>query len=95
MALKPSRTRELFARECSFPSDREAVVETVGNVAIESPNGGETELETVLDRSDETAYESVEELHNTVMANLGDDHVGRKCYDDRSHTSVRETERSL
>lgn len=75
--------------------DREAITETVGNVAIESPNGDATDLETVLTRSDETAYASVTELHHTVMANLEDDHVGRKHYDDRSDTVLRETELSL
>lgn len=75
--------------------DRDAVIETVGNVAIESPNGDKSELETVLTRSDETVYASVEELHSTMMANLGDDHVGRKYYDDRSRTRGRDTELSL
>jgi len=95
MALRPSETRELFARKCSFPIDRDAVVEAVGNVAIASPNGDGTDIEAVLSRSDEAEYASVGELHDTVMANLGDDHIGRKHYDDRSSTMTRDTERSF
>ncbi|WP_276274168.1 hypothetical protein [Haloarcula litorea] len=95
MALQPAEARELFAQECSFPMDREAIIEAVGNVAIESPNGEASDFETVLTRGDETAYASVTELHSTVMANLEDDHIGRKHYDDRSDTVLRETELSL
>ncbi|QKY19122.1 hypothetical protein B4589_001540 [Halolamina sp. CBA1230] len=95
MALKPAETRELFDRECSFPINRDAVLERVGNLAIESPNGEDSELEVVLSRSSDTTYTSAEELHNTLMGNLGDDHVGRKYYDDRSNTNTHDTELSF
>ncbi|QKY19216.1 hypothetical protein B4589_002060 [Halolamina sp. CBA1230] len=95
MPLKPADARELFVRECSFPMDQEAVVETVGNVAIESMNGDESDIETVLARSSETTYSSVEQLHNALMANLGDEHIGRKYYDDRSSVTTRSTELSF
>ena len=95
MSPSPSDTRELFARECSFPTEREAVIDAVGDVVIASPNGDPTDLETVLERSEETSYGSVGELHSTVMANLGEGHVGRKHYDDRSSARRQETELSF
>jgi hypothetical protein len=95
MSPTPSATRELFARECSFPTERDAVIDTVGDVVIASPNGDPTDVETVLERSEETNYGSVGELHSTVMANLGEGHVGRKRYDDRSSARRREAELSF
>jgi len=95
MALSPSETRDLFRQACQFPTDHETVVEAVGDVAITSENGGNTDVETVLERSDATTYGSVAELHETVMANLTDEHIGRKYYDDRSSATVRETEVSF
>jgi hypothetical protein len=95
MSLSPSDTRELFARECSFPTDRGAVTESVGEVDIAAPNGAPVAVETVLERSEETEFETVAELHSTVLANLDDDHVGRKHYDDRSSNPERGTELSF
>lgn len=95
MTLTPSDTRELFARECDFPTDRRSVIEAVGDHAITAPTGDETNVETVLDRSEESTYASVSELHSTVMGNLPDDYVGRKFYDDRSSSLHQDTERSL
>jgi len=95
MALKPAETRELFARECSFPIDRDAVIERLGDVAIESPNGDGSDLATVLARSSDSSYGSAEELFTTLMGNLGDEHVGRKHYDDRSSTQNDDSELSF
>lgn len=95
MALRPSKTHELFARECSFPIDRESVIDTVGDVAITSPHGEHTDVERVLEWSDETTFTSVTELHTTVMANLPDEYIGRKYYDDRSATTPQVTELSF
>lgn len=95
MALTQSDTRELFARECSFPARREAVVEAVGDAEIRAPNGESVAVGTVLERSDETSYASVTELHSTLFANLCDDHIGRKRYDDRSANPKRDDDRSF
>ena len=95
MILRPSATRELFARQCSFPTERDAVVDAVGEVGVRSPNGEATDIQSVLERSSATTFESASELHSTVMANLPGDHVGRKRYDDRSRTPGRHLELSL
>lgn len=95
MVLRPSETRELFARQCSFPTGREAVVDAVGEVSVRSPNGDATTLRAVLERSSASTFASPADLHSTVMANLPGDHVGRKRYDDRSRTPGRHLELSL
>jgi len=95
MILRPSETRELFARQCNFPTGQDAVVDAVGEVGVRSPNGDTTDLRSVLEWSSTSTFASAEELHNTVMANLPGDHVGRKRYDDRSRTPDRRVELSL
>ncbi|MFB6161587.1 MAG: hypothetical protein ABEJ61_10505 [Haloferacaceae archaeon] len=89
MALTRSDARELFASECSFPARREAVVEAVGDAEVAAPNGEAVAVATVLERSEERRYESATELHSTLLANLDEDHVGRKRYDDRSTDPAR------
>jgi hypothetical protein len=95
MILRPSETRELFARQCSFPTGQSDVVDAVGEVGVRSPNGDTTDIRSVLERSSTSTFASAAELHNTVMMNLSGDHVGRKRYDDRSRTPARNTELSL
>lgn len=95
MILRPSETRELFARQCNFPAGQDTVVDAVGEVGVRSPNGDTTEIRSVLERSSTTTFASVAELHSTVMANLPADHVGRRRYDDRARTARRTTQLSL
>jgi hypothetical protein len=95
MILRPSETRELFARQCSFPTEQDAVVDAVGEVGVRSPNGDTTDIRSVLERSSASTFASATELHDTVMANLPADHVGRRRYDDRARTAHRTTQLSL
>lgn len=90
MPLSPSDTRAVFARECRFPAERSDVAEAVGDVAIDAPMGEPVHVRTILELSDVTVYDSADELHNTVMANLDADHVGRRYYDDRSPNHARD-----
>lgn len=95
MEYQPSATRDVFARACSFPADHAAVIDAAGDVAIACPNGETVTVETVLDRTDEDRYETLDALHSTLMANLSDDHVGRKHYDDRSSNPQHDDELSF
>lgn len=90
MALSPTETRELFERKCQLPTDQESIVDAVGDTAVVAPTGESSTVETILQRSAETEYESIEALHSTVMANLSDEHIGRKHYDDRSPNPARD-----
>lgn len=81
--MRLPETREAFAERLTFPIDRETVIERVGDVTLQAPNGEDTTVAAVLDRSDETTYESAEELHDTLFGLVGDAFIGRKYYDDR------------
>ncbi|QZP38482.1 DUF5789 family protein [Halobaculum magnesiiphilum] len=81
--MRLSETREAFADRLTFPIDRETVIERVGDVTLDAPNGENTTVAAVLDRSDPTTYESVEELHDTLVGLVDDAFIGRKYYDDR------------
>jgi hypothetical protein len=95
MPVRPSETRELFDRECRFPTERAAVIDRVGEATIASPGGEPVTVETVLTRSDQTQFASAADLHDTLMANLGGDHVGRRNYDDRSPNPGRDADVSF
>ena len=95
MSLDVSDARELFAQECRFPAERTEVIAAVGDTTIEPPSGDGVDIGTILERSEETEYESVTELYNTLQANLDDDHIGRKHYDDRSSSPERGEQRSI
>lgn len=95
MTHTPSDARELFDRECQFPAERDDVVAAVGDEHIRAPNGDPVSVEAVLERSETATFASVTALHSTVMANLGDDHIGRQNYDDRSANPQRDTDLSF
>lgn len=95
MALDPTDTRERVAEACSFPADQETVLDAVGSVTLASPGEDAVELATVLERSDQSTFESARELHHTVLANLGEEYVGRTEYDDRSTNVGRESQQSF
>jgi hypothetical protein len=95
MAIRPSETYELVSDACSFPTERDAVVDRVGETTLTSPNGESVTLESVLARSQETRYDSARHLHTTVLSYLDDDYVGRKAYDDRSRNPGRDADVSF
>ncbi|WP_435101590.1 DUF5789 family protein [Halarchaeum sp. P4] len=95
MALDPADTQERVAESCSFPADQETVLDAVGSVTLASPGEEAVELATVLERSDQSTFASARELHHTVLANLGEEYVGRPNYDDRSSNLARESQQSF
>lgn len=95
MPISPSDTYDLVAEACSFPASRDAVVDQAGSTMIAAQGGDAVALETVLDRSDQSRFRTARELHTTVVANLTDEHVGRKAYDDRSPNPARSADVSF
>ena len=95
MPVRPSAARDLFEAELTFPADAATVVETVGDRELDAPGGPSVSVESVLARTDEPRFRTAAELHETVLANLGEDYVGRKKYDDRSSNHVRDDEETL
>jgi len=75
---------DLLARVGDFPTEHETLAESVDDVDVEAPNGETTALATALARSDDDRYRSAREAYTAVLANVGEDFVGRKRYDDRS-----------
>ncbi|MFC6953078.1 DUF5789 family protein [Halorubellus litoreus] len=91
----PNHVHDRFETELSFPATHSDVLDTVGDVEIDPPNGDPVVVATVLERTDEEAYETATALHETVLANLDDDHIGRKHYDDRAANPSRNDEVSI
>lgn len=87
--------RDHFEREVSFPASDDAVVDAVGDTRIDPPAGDPVAVAAVLEHSEETEYASAIELHETVLSNLGDDHIGRKHYDDRAANPGRSDDVSI
>lgn len=81
--MRIAETRDLFASELDFPASRNTVVEAVGDVDLEAPYGDSESIGEVLERVEQTEYQSVDELFDLVITNVGDAFIGRKFYDDR------------
>jgi hypothetical protein len=81
--MRPTDAYETFDEAYSYPTDRQTVIDTMGETRIESPNGpGETIAET-LRRSGTEEFRSAQELTDVFMGTLSDEYIGRKYYDDR------------
>ncbi|MFC7069005.1 DUF5789 family protein [Halobaculum lipolyticum] len=90
--MRLTEARETFDRRLTFPADREAVIDGVGDVRLEAPNGDDTTVGGVLERADATEFGSADELYDTVVAFVDDAFIGRKFYDDRGGQSAMGTE---
>jgi hypothetical protein len=90
--MRLAETRNLFARTLTFPADRERVFDAVGETELDAPYGDPETIEEVLRRTDEPSFGSPDELFDTVFANVGDQYIGRKHYDDRGAQGGIETE---
>ncbi|SHH24166.1 DUF5789 family protein [Halobaculum gomorrense] len=87
--MQLSEAREAFDDRLSFPVDRETVDDRVGDVRLEAPNGEDTTVGAVLERTETTEFASPGELHDTVAGLVDDAFVGRKRYDDRGNGGER------
>ncbi|MFC7096433.1 DUF5789 family protein [Halobaculum marinum] len=90
--MRLTEARAAFDRRIAFPADRDAVLEAVGDERLEAPNGDDTTVAAVLERADATAFDSADELYDTLLGFVGDAFVGRKFYDDRGDQTAVDTE---
>jgi hypothetical protein len=90
--MRLAETRNLFARQLTFPADRERVLDAVGDTELDAPYGDPETIEEVLERTDEPSFATADELFDTVLTNVGDQYIGRKHYDDRGAQGGIETE---
>jgi hypothetical protein len=82
--MRYSETHQLFDQACTFPAEHEVVVEQLGEVVLTTPAGDTFTVREILEVTDETSYQSVDDLYTALVGNLDEEFVGLKYYDDRS-----------
>ncbi|QDX39460.1 hypothetical protein [Salarchaeum sp. JOR-1] len=75
--------REYVDRELTYPIDSDRVREHVGDLTVDAPTADASRTVGDLLPAGNDTYESPAALANTLTANLPDEYVGRKYYDDR------------
>ena len=81
--MRPNDAYDRFATEFSYPITREEIIATAGDTTVQSPTGTSESIAEVLDRTGTRTFSSPRDLHETFLANLGEQYIGRKFYDDR------------
>ncbi len=81
--MNTTDTYDPFATAFDYPIDRNEVIEAAGDTDIEAPTGAPDSVATVLERTETRTFRSPQELHETILCNLGEQYIGRKNYDDR------------
>lgn len=76
--------RDHIQETCEFPVDHDTLIAAVGDIEIDAPDNRSVTLETVLSRTSDDNYHSIETLYRTVKGNLGAAFVGPRHYDDRA-----------
>ncbi|MGM0398610.1 MAG: DUF5789 family protein [Halobacteriota archaeon] len=90
--MRLPETRDLFARELTFPTSHRTVIEAIGETELQAPTGQSESIEEVLDRTSNEQYRSADELYDALMTFVSDEFIGRKFYDDRGSTPKGEGE---
>ena len=90
--MRLPETRDLFARKLEFPVPRETVVETVGSTELTPPDGENTTIQSVIERSEVEEFASADDLYDTLMSRVGAQFVGRRYYDDRGSMPKQDDE---
>jgi hypothetical protein len=88
--MRYSETQQLFDQACNFPTEHRTVVDQLGDVVLTTQSGDSFTVEEVLELTDETDYRSADDLYNSLLANLDEEFVGVKHYDDRSGSTPGE-----
>lgn len=88
--MRYSDAHQLFEQACDFPTEHETVVTQLGEVVLTTPGGESSTVEEILERTDETGYQSADDLYASLLGNLDEDFVGVKYYDDRSGSTPGE-----
>jgi hypothetical protein len=81
-----TKVRETLDQEYNFPIDQETLVEQVGDTKLEALEAQATETETiatVLARTEESTFQSVDDAYHAIIGAITDAYIGRKYYDDR------------
>ncbi len=81
--MRLNEARRTVEERIEPPVSVEDLRESCGDIEIDCPDGEPTTFTEVLEMDDERSYDCVTEIHESLMSNLPDSHVGRKKYDDR------------
>jgi hypothetical protein len=84
--------RDQFVSEFTFPVDREAVFDAMGDVEIDGPTDNPETVGEVLERSGAESFQSADELYDTIIGTIGSEYVGRRFYDDRGSNTALDIE---
>lgn len=79
-----SDVRDHVEEKCEFPIEHDALIEVVGDKAIQAPTTETETIGSVLDRTSASHYRSAEAVYRAVKGNVGDAFVGPTNYDDRA-----------
>ncbi|MDY6819897.1 MAG: hypothetical protein SVG88_14650 [Halobacteriales archaeon] len=82
--MRPNDAYEHFETEFSYPITRTDVINATDDTTIHAPTGTSDSIGDVIARTETTTFRSPQELYETFLANLGEQYIGRKFYDDRS-----------
>ena len=93
--MRLPETRDLFARELTFPTSSQTVIEAIGDEELQAPTGQSETIEEVLDRTSNEQYRSADELYDALMTFVSDEFIGRKFYDDRGTTPKSDDEEEV
>jgi len=81
--MRPTDAYTTFEQRYSYPVDRDTVIETMGETAIESPTGENATVAETLEHTETERFTSAKELGDTFFSWLPEQYIGRKYYDDR------------
>lgn len=91
--VKIENLRSYLNEDLSYPIERETVIEQIGAVEMEAPDQNDSEtIAAIVDPLGEETYDSADELYNTIIGTVDDEHIGRKFYDDRGQHIVDRSE---
>jgi len=93
--MKTTDTYDPFATTFEYPIGREEIIDTAGDTDIEAPTGAPDSVATVLGRAETRTFQSPRELHETILATLGEQYIGRKHYDDRGTNFGRAADETI
>lgn len=84
--MRLPEVRARLEADQEFPVDRETLIDAVGDLEIEAPNGESTRVRDALERVEEEQFHSIDGAYGALAGRLDEAHIGRKNYDDRSST---------
>lgn len=84
--MRPNDAYDRFESEFSYPIARDEIIDAIGDTTVQAPMGTPESVAEVLERTETPTFDSPQELRETFLANLCDQYVGRKFYDDRGRT---------